>query len=168
MCIFALYFNKVMKQKSKDMKHHYLKGLCLLALSFCPGDRFAKACVKVNNTNIVNGLIIFPDTYSHPIDQTLRNVNEKGTVSYPVNYGDNPFNTTQWSQMETAGAIFLPAAGYLDGTTVREYGGQGDYWSSTPDGTDKYKRLEFQDDEVTITNGVSRTFGCSVRLVRSN
>lgn len=150
------------------MKHHYLKGLCLLALSFCPGDRFAKACVKVNNTNIVNGLIIFPDTYSHPIDQTLRNVNEKGTVSYPVNYGDNPFNTTQWSQMETAGAIFLPAAGYLDGTTVREYGGQGDYWSSTTDGDGKAKRLEFRSNEVTVTNGINRSYGYSVRLVKNN
>ena len=43
MCIFALYFNKVMKQKSKDMKHHYLKGLCFLALSFCLMPFMAKA-----------------------------------------------------------------------------------------------------------------------------
>lgn len=168
MCIFALYFNKVMKQKSKDMKHHYLKGLCFLALSFCPGDRFAKACVKVNNTNIVNGLIIFPDTYSHPIDQTLRNVNEKGTVSYPVNYGDNPFNTTQWSQMETAGAIFLPAAGYLSGSTVGAYGAEGDYWSSTTDGDGKAKRLEFKSNEVTTANGAASSYGYSVRLVKNN
>ena len=166
MCIFALYFNKVMKQKSKDMKHHYLKGLCFLALSFCPGDRFAKACVKVNNTNIVNGLIIFPDTYSHPIGQTLRNVNEKGTVSYPVNYGDNTFTTDQWNAMEAAGAIFLPAAGYLDGTTVGEYGGQGDYWSSTTDDGEKAKRLEFKNTEVTTDNRINRSYGCSVRLVK--
>lgn len=127
-----------------------------------PGNRFVKACV-----NNVNGLIIFPDTYSHPIGQTLRNVNEKGTVSYPVNYGDNTFNTTQWSQMETAGAIFLPAAGYLDGTTVGEYGGQGDYWSSTTDDGEKAKRLEFKNTEVTTDNGISGSYGCSVRLVKT-
>ncbi len=129
------------------------------------GSRFAKACVIVNDVN-VNGLIIFPDTYCHPIGQTLRNVNEKGTVSYPVNYGDNTFTTDQWNAMEAAGAIFLPAAGYLDGTTVEEYGGQGDYWSSTTDGDGKAKRLEFKNNEVTTANGVDRSYGYSVRLVK--
>ncbi len=123
------------------------------------GCRFVKACV-----NSVNGLIIFPDTYHHPIAQALVKVNVSGSMSY----SDNTFTSTQWGAMEGAGAIFLPAAGYLSGSTVGAYGAEGDYWSSTPDGTDKYKRLEFQDDEVTITNGVSRTFGYSVRLVKSN
>lgn len=77
----------------------------------------------------------------------------------------NTFNTTQWSQMETAGAILLPAAGYLDGTTVGEYGGQGDYWSSTTDDGEKAKRLEFKNTEVTTANGINRSYGCSVRLV---
>lgn len=123
--------------------------------------RFVKACV-----NSVNGLIIFPDTYSHPIGQTLRNVNEKGTVSYPVNYGDNTFTTDQWNAMEAAGAIFLPAAGYLNGSTVESYGGEGDYWSSTTDDGEKAKRLEFKNTEVTTDNGINRSYGCSVRLVK--
>ena len=146
------------------MKHHYLKGLCFLALSFCPGDRFAKACVKVNNTNIVNGLIIFSDTYNHPIAQALVKVNVSGSMSY----SENTFTLEQWGAMEGAGAIFLPAAGYHNGTTVASYGAEGDYWSSTPDIEGKYKRLEFKSNEVTTANGAASSYGYSVRLVKNN
>lgn len=124
-----------------------------------PGNRFAKACV-----NSVNGLIIFPDTYHHPIAQALVKVNVSGSMSY----SDNTFTSTQWGAMEGAGAIFLPAAGYLSGSTVGAYGAEGDYWSSTPDIEGKYKRLEFKSNEVTTANGAASSFGYSVRLVKSN
>jgi hypothetical protein len=123
------------------------------------GCRFVKACV-----NSVNGLIIFPDTYHHPIAQALVKVNVSGSMSY----SDNTFTSTQWGAMEGAGAIFLPAAGYLSGSTVGAYGAEGDYWSSTPDIEGKYKRLEFKSNEVTTANGAASSYGYSVRLVKSN
>lgn len=119
--------------------------------------RFVKACV-----NNVNGLIIFSDTYHHPIAQALVKVNVDGSM----NFSDNTFTTDQWNAMEAAGAIFLPAAGYLNGSTVESYGGEGDYWSSTTDGDGKAKRLEFKNNEVTTANGVDRSYGYSVRLVK--
>lgn len=124
-----------------------------------PGNRFAKACV-----NSVNGLIIFPDTYHHPIAQALVKVNVSGSMSY----SENTFTLEQWGAMEAAGAIFLPAAGYHNGTTVASYGAEGDYWSSTPDIEGKYKRLEFKSNEVTTANGAASSYGYSVRLVKSN
>lgn len=124
-----------------------------------PGNRFAKACV-----NNVNGLIIFSDTYNHPIAQALVKVNVSGSMSY----SENTFTLEQWGAMEAAGAIFLPAAGYHNGTTVASYGAEGDYWSSTPDIEGKYKRLEFKSNEVTTANGAASSYGYSVRLVRSN
>lgn len=120
--------------------------------------RFVKACV-----NSVNGLIIFSDTYHHPIAPALVKVNVDGSM----NFSDNTFTTDQWNSMQAAGAIFLPAAGYLNGSTVESYGGEGDYWSSTTDGDGKAKRLEFKNDEVTTTNAVDRSYGYSVRLVKA-
>lgn len=121
-----------------------------------PGNRFVKACV-----NNVNGLIIFSDTYRHPIDQKLKNVNAKES-----SYSANEFTIGQWQSMEAAGAIFLPAAGCHNGTSVVSFGGEGDYWSSTEEENDKAKRLEFQSDEVTTDNGIIGSYGCSVRLVK--
>ncbi len=119
--------------------------------------RFVKACV-----NSVNGLIIFSDTYHHPIAQALVKVNVDGSM----NFSDNTFTTDQWNSMQAAGAIFLPAAGYLNGSTVESYGGEGDYWSSTTDGDGKAKRLEFTSSELTTDNGIIGSYGCSVRLVK--
>lgn len=119
--------------------------------------RFVKACV-----NNVNGLIIFSDTYHHPIAQALVKVNVDGSM----NFSDNTFTTDQWNSMQAAGAIFLPAAGCHNGTSVVSFGGEGDYWSSTEEENDKAKRLEFQSDEVTTDNGIIGSYGCSVRLVK--
>lgn len=42
----------------------------------------------------------------------------------------NTFTTSQWSQLETAGAVFFPVTGWRSGTSVSTtlY---GTYWSST-------------------------------------
>lgn len=117
------------------------------------GSRFVKACVIVNDDN-VNGLIIFPDTYCHPIVQSLVNVNDKGT-----NFDVNTFTTSQWESMEAAGAIFLPA--------VQNGGGQGHYWSSTEGTSGNAKRLYFSASELTTAVEEAKTNGCSVRLVQT-
>ena len=114
-----------------------------------PGTRFAKACVRG-----VNGLILFPDSYRHPIAQALNNINA-GEVSY----SSNTFTLEQWDQMEAAGAIFLPAA--------LNSGGEGSYWSSTTtqNGTNT-KRLQFSASEFTTANDQSKDNLYSVRLVK--
>lgn len=123
--------------------------------------RFVKACVIVNDVN-VNGLIIFPDNYRHPIDQALVNVNDKGT-----NFDVNTFTTSQWESMEAAGAIFLPAAGFYNGSSTQEALSKGYYWSSSQGTSGNAKRLFFDADELTTTVDEPQTYGCSVRLVQT-
>ena len=114
-----------------------------------PGTRFAKACVRG-----VNGLILFPDSYRHPIAQALNNTNA-GEVSY----SSNTFTLVQWNQMEAAGAIFLPAALFS--------GAQGCYWSSTTSPNENAKRLQFSASELTTANDQPQTTPYSVRLVKT-
>ena len=84
------------------------------------GIRYAKAQVYS-----VNGIVILPDDW----DASL----------YTLNYTNNsqaPFNTNviadaDWAAMETNGAVFLPAAGYRNGTSVYNVGSYGVYWSAS-------------------------------------
>lgn len=66
------------------------------------GARFTIA-----NVAGVNGMIIFPDNYTHPAGATVG-----GTPAY--NEGSNYTATVDadsWAKMEVAGCVFLPAAG---------------------------------------------------------
>lgn len=118
-----------------------------------PGTRFAKACV-----NGVNGLILFPDNYVQPTGITLKNVNivNKEDAQFFSVYND--FTSAQWTEMEAAGAIFLPAP--------YSPGGEGHYWSSNSSGDDKAKRLFFSLRELVATNPETQTNSCSIRLVK--
>ena len=126
--------------------------------------RYAKA--KVNN---VGGVILFPDTYTHPdgvADPVGVNDAEYDTG---LDYEDgNSYTVEDWTKMESAGCVFLPAAGYRAGTGVEYAGSDGDYWSSSPDyeDTDYAHDVWFDSDDWSFENSDSRYFGHSVRLVR--
>ena len=84
--------------------------------------RYAKAVV-----NGVNGLILFPDTYTHPSD-----------VEFPVNinnssasYNGNSYGTAHFEKMQSAGAIFLPCTGRRNSGQIMGVNDNGNYWSST-------------------------------------
>ena len=86
--------------------------------------RYAKATV-----NNIKGLILFPDNYSHPNALALPtaiNVSENA-----VGWDENNYTTDEWIQMETAGAVFLPASGWSDGTGCYDIGTNGVYQSTT-------------------------------------
>lgn len=72
------------------------------------------------------GLIIFPDTYSHPTNVSLENAvyNEYSVFSATI------ATISEWEQMETAGAIFLPASGRRLNDEIYQNWIQGAYWSS--------------------------------------
>lgn len=81
------------------------------------------------NINGVGGLIILPDSWTQPSGCPQFN------SGYASNYGDwthNSYTLAQWAQMESAGAVFLPAAGGRYGTNVYDVGSNGNYLSSTP------------------------------------
>ena len=82
--------------------------------------RYAKATV-----NNVPGIILFPDNYAHPADLTVpAGINNTGAA-----FTVNNYNTNQWDEMEFAGAVFLPCAGYREVTTINYAGVYGYYWT---------------------------------------
>ena len=123
--------------------------------------RYAKA--KVNN---VQGVILFPDTYTHPVGVTAPTNVNTGNASFD----SNNYTIADWTKMESAGCVFLPGAGYRDGESVVSAGIFGAYWSATSSGkTSDYSAYDFVyyysgylDPAFTNT----RNLGFCVRLVR--
>jgi hypothetical protein len=114
------------------------------------GIRFAM--VQVNN---VNGVILLPDNW----DESIFHLNN--TNQHMSNYNDNIITASVWNILETAGVVFLPAAGTRFGTSVDYVGTFGDYWSSTC-----VCGLSIQDGFIA-TGYPLRDHGSSVRLVRN-
>jgi len=120
--------------------------------------RYAKA--KVNN---VQGIILFPDSYTHPDGVTTPiSVNATGINGW----NGNNYSSADWTKMESAGCVFLPAAGYRYGSSVYDAGTYGYYWSATPDGADKAYHVFFGSSSLNPALNSTRSLGCSVRLVR--
>ena len=118
--------------------------------------RFAKATV-----NSKAGVIIFPDNYTHPSGVTQpTNIN-----GYTSNYTGNSYDATQWSSMESAGAVFLPAAGCRYGSSVSYAGYDGYYWSSTSNYSSLAYNVNFYASSLNPGLNHSRYYGYSVRLV---
>ena len=120
--------------------------------------RYAKA--KVNN---VQGIILFPDTYTHPDGVTApTGVNATGNTGW----NGNNYSSADWTKMESAGCVFLPAAGLRNGTSVSNVGSLGFYWSSTANDTGYAYNVFFNSGNVDPASYGDRSNGFSVRLVR--
>ena len=130
-------------------------GHLLLLRSTSSGIRYAKA-----NVNNVNGVILLPDDWNSSI-YSLNNTNTS-----TASYSSNVITASQWSMLENAGAVFLPAAGYRDGTSVYYVGSSSSYWASTCSGSDKACLLYFADTYLIAYYDRTRYGGQSVRLVR--
>lgn len=116
----------------------------------------------MSDTNGVCGILLFPDAYLQP-----STVAAPSTVNLSVAWSSSPnYTTDQWSAMETAGAIFIPAAGYRDGTTVTGANVNGAYWSSSVFNKGYAKSPTFYNAKVNFSNSPYRHYGRSVRLVR--
>ncbi|MCR4812596.1 MAG: hypothetical protein K5867_08425 [Bacteroidales bacterium] len=117
--------------------------------------RYAKAMMSG-----INGLIIFPDTVTLPAGLTVTNVN-----NYEASFSSNPYSFSQWSQLEAAGCVFLPAAPTRYGTKVSGLYDYGSYWSSTHHSVNKLRSMDFSETKVS-SNYVPRYNCRSVRLVK--
>ena len=124
--------------------------------------RYAKA--KVND---VQGVILFPDTYTHPDGVTApTGVN----ATDETGWNGNTYSSEDWAKMETAGCVFLPAAGYRRGETVTTINSFdkpfGSYWSATPSNTSVAYYVSFNPGTLNPASKAGRLSGYSVRLVR--
>ena len=118
------------------------------------GIRYAKA-----NVNNVNGVILLPDDWSSST-YSLSNTN-----TYSASFSSNTLTASQWSALEQAGAVFLPAAGYQNGTSVGNVGSYGGYWSASYRDSNYVYYVYFHDSSLH-TDNYYRYLGRSVRLVR--
>ena len=84
-----------------------------------------------------------------------------GVVIYPDDYTGSVYAGGDWSTFEAAGCVFLPAAGDRYGYWVNNAGSQGYYWSSSP-----AYYVYFSSSNLDPAYSWSRSYGCSVRLVR--
>lgn len=129
----------------------------------------------LGSVNGVNGTIILPDSWTTPQGASFTPSTSKGLADLGGYYldkngdhfGDNIYTAEQWAVMESAGAVFLPAAGSRQFAGVHAVGSYGFYW--TPSGSDDHNPpyLNFGSNCIyPSTGGLLRTAGCSVRLVR--
>ena len=118
------------------------------------GIRYAKAQV-----NGVNGVILLPDNWSAST-YSLNNTNNDS-----AEYTGNVIGKTDWTDiLEPNGAVFFPAAGNRNGTSVYSY--SSDYWSSTRAGVYNAVDLDFSPGYLnSFYTGTYKYYGCSVRLV---
>lgn len=121
------------------------------------------------NINGVGGLIILPDQWESTSECSFN----PGLSSSYDDWMNNSYTISQWIQMEAAGAVFLPVAGWRWGSIVGDIGINGFYWSSTPahgdvEGDDVYFVLFNGANLYYYYNVTARDMGSSVRLVRDN
>lgn len=113
----------------------------------------ASSLYSIATVNGTTGLILLPDDFVCPTGI------EFNDQSY--DWDTNSYSLENWSKMESAGAVFLPCAGYRYEHEFRDDEYQsGRYWTSTPEG-----RLWFDDFYGLKVDGGDPYYGFSVRLV---
>ncbi len=118
----------------------------------------------VAEVNGVNGLILLPDNWTCPDGITFKpGFHSSDGWNYYAAY--QTFTADQWSKIEAAGAVFLPAAGYRSGSAVGYVQDYGYYWSATEDDSGFARCLYFYSDAAGM-GGNYRNLGQSVRLVK--
>ena len=130
----------------------------------------------IAQVNGVNGLILLPDNWICPKDVRFKSgFHIYDEIEYYA--ANQTFTAYQWSLLEAAGAIFLPASGTRYGSSVHEVQYAGYYWSASEGGVyptdnpdDPLAKavyiLEFYPYLVDIDEFISIYRGYSVRLVK--
>ena len=118
----------------------------------------------VASVNGINGLILLPDDWIMPDGLVFNSgvADNEGSEYFST---INSYSSAEWSKMETNGAVFLPAAGYRDGTSVTWVGLLGRYWSASAYDAFDASGISFMSNIVRVSRH-SRPNGISVRLVQ--
>ncbi|MCQ2342779.1 MAG: hypothetical protein MJZ75_04735 [Paludibacteraceae bacterium] len=109
----------------------------------------------------VKGLVFLPDKWKLPAGLSF-------TPGGTTNYNANVYTATQWAQMEAASAVFLPAAGFRNVTTLNGVQQHGYYSSSCYYNAGNSYNFSFSGSNYDSSGNGHRDFGLSVRLVHSH
>lgn len=104
----------------------------------------------------VAGLVVLPDDWVLPFGITF--------TAGDAAFNQNVYTAAEWTVLEEAGAIFLPATGERDGVNVTLVGEYGGYWSSEGDGSAMF--LSFMVEYVDPANNNNCNYGYGVRLAK--
>ena len=125
----------------------------------------ASSLKGVAQVNGVNGLIFLPDNWVCPAGVTFQSgFHSNEGVDYYAAY--QTFTAAEWSKLESAGAVFLPAAGERWGTKVGVVQGIGAYRSATEYDSCLAYCFAFRSVGAGMDYDCRRSIGLSVRLVK--
>ena len=120
------------------------------------GMHYAKA-----NVNGVKGVILLPDNWN------VNTITLSNTDIPSASFTSNVITREEWNAMEAAGAVFLPAAGFRDGSEVGFGNIYGVYWTASNRIDCAAKCISFEEDSFywQWANYNGKNDGESVRLV---
>ena len=125
------------------------------------------ARIQLGEKIYANGLVLLPDDWTCPAGITFKS-GFSNTYSVQAYADYQTFTLADWQQLEAAGAVFLPASGFREGSFVGYVQSSGYYWSATPDGSDKAYYMYFISDSYFSYNySRNRYSGLAVRLVKN-
>ncbi len=124
------------------------------------------ARIQLGEKIYANGLVLLPDDWTCPAGVTFKS-GFSNTYSVQAYADYRTFTLADWQQLEAAGAVFLPASGFREGSFVDYVQSSGYYWSAAPDGSDKaYYMFFISDSYVSYNYSRNRYSGLAVRLVK--
>ena len=125
----------------------------------------ATATIALDAESNVKGLLLLPDEWTAPAETPA------------IDGSPVALTLAQWTALETAGAVFLPAAGQMTSTydngswtTTTNLTEAGSYWTATPSDDAsglKSMTLSFDDATATLDNDLNRRVMIAVRLVKA-
>ena len=125
------------------------------------------ARIQLGEKIYANGLVLLPDDWTCPAGVTFKS-GFSNTHSVQAYADYQTFTLADWQQLEAAGAVFLPASGFREGSFVGYVQSSGYYWSATPNGSDKAYYMYFISDSYFSYNySRNRYSGLAVRLVKN-
>lgn len=126
-------------------------------------NKYGYATLQLDGTKgTVYGIILLPDYFDDP----KTNKGNSAFVPAPsTGWKQNIYDKDGWNAMESAGAVFLPAAGYYNSREVKNVNIQGSYWSSSTYSDNSMYFVLFKETYLKYECTSACVQGYSVRLV---
>lgn len=136
--------------------------------------RYFQGQIQKEDETLITGLFVIPDNFTWPI--SVDNVATK--INIPnAGFTVNTYSITQFEELEEAGIVFLPVAGYISATTYTNtkqiaYKTTSFYWTSStyPSSNNTYilrvgSTIRYSTKESSSNVGATRMSGGNIRLV---